>query len=105
MVQYLILVKITDHALFARYIQGSQPTIAQFGGRVIFHSIENALTFGANSWDVVAIQEWPSTDAYDRCWNSEEYKPWAKIRDTAADMTIIQCRNSFFHQSGQKKSS
>lgn len=100
MVQYLILVKITNHALFARYIQGSQPTIAQFGGRVVFHSIENALTFGANSWDVVAIQEWPSTDAFDRRWNSEEYKPWADMRDRAATMTIIQCQDQIIHPSG-----
>jgi len=99
MVQYLILVKITDHALFARYIQGSRQTIAQFGGRVVFHSTENALTLGSSSWDIVAIQEWPSTDAFDRRWNSEEYKPWAEIRDTAAVMTIIQCQNNIFHQS------
>jgi uncharacterized protein (DUF1330 family) len=94
MVQYLILAKIKDHDLFTQYIKGHIPTIAQFGGKVVFRSTENASILGSEHWDVVAIQEWPNTSAFDLWWDSDAYKPWAQIRDRAAFLAIIKCQNN-----------
>ena len=52
------------------------------------------LVLGSENWDAIAIQEWTSSSAFDRWWNSDEYKPWAQIRDQAALMIITKCENS-----------
>ena len=31
--------------------------------------------------------------AFDKWWNSDEYKPWSEIRDKAAIIDIIKCEN------------
>ncbi len=93
MIQYLILANIIDRDLFAGYIKGHLPTIAQYGGRVTFRSTDNTPVLGSEKWDVVAIQEWPGEAAFEAWWNSEEYRPWAQIRDKAATMAIVKCRN------------
>jgi len=94
MIQYLILVKIKDAGLFADYVNGHLPTVSKFGGKIIFRSIENSSVLGTEKWDAVLIQEWPSDIAFDLWWNSEEYQPWAKIRDNAASMSITKCQNT-----------
>jgi uncharacterized protein (DUF1330 family) len=93
MVQYLVLATINDTELFADYIKGHIPTIAQFGGRVVFRSTDNAPVFGTETWDAIAIQEWPSESAFEAWWHSVEYRPWALIRDKAATVTIVKCQN------------
>jgi uncharacterized protein (DUF1330 family) len=93
MIQCLILVIIKNADLFAKYVNGHLPTIAKFGGRVVFRSTENSSMLGADKWDVVVIQEWPSEAAFDLWWNSDDYKAWADIRDKGADMTILKCKN------------
>lgn len=93
MIHYLILVKILDHDLFAQYIKGHIPTIVQFGGKIVFRSTENTAVFGSGDWDVVAMQEWPSSEHFDHWWVSDEYRPWAEIRDRAAVMEIVKCKN------------
>jgi len=90
-VTYLILANITDAELFANYIQGHLPTIAEFGGRVVFRSFANTPVLGEQNWDAVALQEWPDTQRFERWWNSDAYRPWAQIRDKAASVTIIRC--------------
>jgi uncharacterized protein (DUF1330 family) len=89
---YLILATILDQELFAQYIKGHIPTIAHFGGRVTFRSTDNVPVLGTETWDAVAIQEWPSESAFDAWWNSEEYRPWALIRDRAACVVIVRCQ-------------
>jgi uncharacterized protein (DUF1330 family) len=93
MIQYLILANIIDPALFADYIKGHIPTISQYGGRVTFRSTANTPVLGTDKWDAVAIQEWPSEAAFEAWWHSDEYRPWALIRDNAATITIIKCQN------------
>lgn len=94
MIHYLILARIIDQELFADYIKGHIPTIAQYGGRVTFRSTDNVPVLGTETWDAVAIQEWPSEAAFEEWWSSEEYRPWALIRDRAATMTIVKCHNT-----------
>ena len=85
--------RIRDAALFAEYIRGHLPTLVAFGGKVVFRSVENYPVLGGESWDAVALQEWPSAEDFERWWQSEEYRPWTEIRDRAAQMVIVQCRN------------
>lgn len=94
MVQYLILAKIINRDLFIEYIKGHLPTIAQYGGKIVFRSTENKPILGTENWDAVASQEWQSSSAFERWWTSDEYKPWAQIRDRAALMVITKCDNS-----------
>lgn len=93
MTHYLILATIIDPELFARYIKGHIPTIAQYGGRVTLRSTDNVPVLGEEKFDAVAIQEWPSEAAFEAWWQSEEYSPWALIRDKAAAVTIVRCNN------------
>lgn len=93
MTHYLILANIIDQELFADYIKGHIPTIAQYGGRVTFRSTGNTPVHGTKSWDAIAIQEWPDESAFEAWWSSEEYRPWAQVRDKAAEMTIVKCHN------------
>lgn len=93
MTQYLILANIIDPELFADYIKGHIPTITLYGGRVTFRSTDNVPVLGMETWDAIAIQEWPSEAAFEAWWSSEEYRPWALIRDKAAAMTIVRCQN------------
>lgn len=93
MTNYLILATIIAPELFADYIKGHIPTITQYGGRVTFRSINNRVVLGTETWDAIAIQEWPSEADFDAWWNSEEYRPWAEIRDKAATVTIVKCSN------------
>lgn len=93
MTQCIVLVKIKDFVLFADYLEGHLPTLADFGGRVFFRSVDNTTLVGGGNWDLIAIQEWPSAAAFEQWWNSDAYKPWAAIRDVAADVTFIKCHN------------
>lgn len=91
MSHYLILARVADPDLFGQYMKGHLPSIAQYGGRVVFRSTGNVPVLGAETWDAIAIQEWPSDAAFDAWWRSEEYRPWTKIRDRAARISIIRC--------------
>ncbi|MDR2081826.1 MAG: DUF1330 domain-containing protein [Campylobacteraceae bacterium] len=89
---YLILANIIEGEIFEQYMKGHLPTIAQYGGNIIFRSIQNTPILGLENFDAIAIQEWASEEAFNAWWNSKEYKPWAQIRDRAAKISIIQCR-------------
>lgn len=93
MTRYLILARILDADLFAQYIKGHIPTIAQFGGKIIFRSTQNVSVYGSESWDAIAIQEWPDGMAFDQWWNSNEYRPWSQMRDKAAIVSIVRCED------------
>lgn len=88
-----MLTKVLDPDLFAEYIKGHLPTIAKFGGKVVFRSIENIPIQGGTTWDAIAMQEWPDSETFEKWWNSEEYRPWAEIREKAAQIQIIRCNN------------
>lgn len=93
MITYLILANIIEPELFGQYIKGHIPTIAEFGGKITFRSVQNTPILGSQNWDAIAIQEWPDSESFDRWWNSEAYRPWAEIRDRAAIISIIKCLN------------
>lgn len=94
MVNYLILARVKEPQLFAQYIRGHLPTIAQYGGAVTFRSTDNLAVLGPETWDAVAMQAWPSEADFDAWWQSPEYRPWAEIRDQAAEISIIRCRGA-----------
>jgi uncharacterized protein (DUF1330 family) len=90
---YLVLAKVIDPELFAQYIKGHIPSLAKFGGKVVFRSIDNVPVYGTQIWDAIVLQEWPDAESFDRWWRSDEYRPWAEIRDKAATVSIIKCDN------------
>ncbi|NTW69550.1 MAG: hypothetical protein HGB23_06815 [Chlorobiaceae bacterium] len=55
----LVLASVIDSELFSCYVKGYLPTLAKFGGRVLFRSIDNVPVHGTLSWDAIALQEWP----------------------------------------------
>jgi uncharacterized protein (DUF1330 family) len=90
----LILANIIDSELFKQYMKGHLPTITQYGGKVVFRSIQNTPIWGSENWDAIALQEWPDEKTFNTWWNSEEYQPWAEIRDRAAKISIIRCQSN-----------
>ncbi|MDR1936011.1 MAG: DUF1330 domain-containing protein [Candidatus Accumulibacter sp.] len=91
---YLILARITDTNLFTQYMKGHLPTIAQYGGQLVFRSIQNTPVLGTENWDAIAIQKWPDEAAFVKWWQSDKYRPWAEIRDQAARILIICCQDA-----------
>ena len=91
MVYYLIQARIRDQALFADYLRGHLPTLAAFGGQLVFRSAHNLPVLGHEHWDAVALQAWPDQAHFEQWWHSADYRPWAEIRDQAAEIRITAC--------------
>ena len=69
------------------------PPFQNLVGTVVLESVSNLSILGNNNWDTIAIQEWKDSEAFDKWWNSDEYKPWSEIRDKASNYDIIKCEN------------
>ncbi len=88
----IITVKISDHEKFMEYVHGHIPSVMKYGGKFKFEGIQvediEHSPFGKGANDLVIIQEWPSRGSFYAWWNSEEYKPWKKIRPQGAAVTV-----------------
>ena len=45
---------------------------------------------GSKPCDVVVVQEWPSTDAWDAFYNDADYQEWKQLRHASADCNVMR---------------
>jgi uncharacterized protein (DUF1330 family) len=75
MATYLFVeMEVTNWAGLEPYRAGVEDTITQYGGRFIVRVGATRLLEGGPEPKLVVIIEFPDTPAFDRWWNSPEYR-------------------------------
>ena len=87
---YAVLnVTIRDGTRFGEYIRGHLPSLALYGGRILFRSNDNEAVEGTWHPRLLVIQEWPTETAFQAWYGSDEYRPWKEMRHTACDIDFV----------------
>jgi len=84
----VIEVKVKDPSKFGEYVKGHLPTITQYGGKFLFEGQKMKNVEGSSDWMLAIVQEWPSEEAFNKWWDSPEYKPWKEMRPQGADVNL-----------------
>lgn len=89
--QFLAIIEVTvkNKTRFMDYVAGHLPTIAQYGGKIIFEGFDKTTFEGSPlNYGFLVIQQWESKEVFEKWWNSPEYKPWKEMRHEGADVTV-----------------
>ncbi|MCM1981638.1 DUF1330 domain-containing protein [Lyngbya confervoides] len=80
---------IQDEDRFSAYASATLKLVIQFGGR--YRVLGGSKTFLEGNWGKtkVVISEWPSMEAAEAFWNSEEYAEIKKLRSGIADCKVM----------------
>jgi uncharacterized protein (DUF1330 family) len=89
MIYALLNVTIRDPACFGEYVRGHLPSIALYGGRVLFRSNENERVEGTWGPRLLVIHEWPTESAFHEWYGSDAYRPWKAMRHLACDIDLV----------------
>ena len=75
--------EITNDNLYRQYIDKAKPVIEQYGGEYIFRS-EQLKPISGN-WDLkrIILIRFDSIDKLNRCFQSDEYKKIAHLRENS----------------------
>lgn len=85
----LIEVTVKSQAKFTEYVVGHLPSIAQYGGKIIFEGFDKISYEGeAKSYHFLVIQQWENQEIFEKWWNSPEYKPWKEVRHEGAEVSL-----------------
>ena len=87
-------VRVKNPDKLQQYISQVPPTMAPHGGEMLGRGKVAKSLHGDVSYQIEAIFRFPSTEAVDAWFASAEYQAITKLRDEAADMTIVVL-NSF----------
>ena len=88
---YLVAdIDVRNPEAMRRYAHEAPPMVERFGGRVIAISI-GSLEVIEGAWrpGVLALHRWPSLQAFQRFYDSEEYKPLKDLRHAASDTKLV----------------
>jgi uncharacterized protein (DUF1330 family) len=86
---------VTDPAWVADYVSEVTPMVERYGGRYLARSVQVERIEGEQQApQVVLLIEWPSREAADAFYESEEYRPHREARRRGA-------RNRFLIVSGE----
>jgi len=87
----VIQASIKDRERFLNdYAKAASKLVEQFGGRYLVKSAGcEVLEGGADSMNSVVISEWPDRQSVHNFWHSSEYQALRKLRDDAADCSVI----------------
>lgn len=88
----VLTVTVRDPARFREYVAGHLPSLARYGGRVLFRSDDNLAVEGAWRPPLLVVHEWPSEAAFQAWYGSEEYRPWRALRPAACDLELVLLR-------------
>jgi uncharacterized protein (DUF1330 family) len=77
-------VHVTDWSRYAEYMKVSPGVIAQFGGRFLARGGESRTLEGAPETDRVVLIEFPTFEAANQFYHSEEYRQIKALREGAA---------------------
>ena len=88
----IIDVEILDETKFLQYVKGHLPSVALYGGKIIFDSIKSKVLEG--DWlpkTRLIIHQWESEEKLMLWYNSSEYEPWKELRFSAANVNATIC--------------
>ena len=74
---------------YGRYAEAVEPLLKRVGGRVIFSGAGNAPLIGPSKWDLVALVEYPTRQAFLDMIGSEEYRAIMHLRSEALERTEL----------------
>jgi uncharacterized protein (DUF1330 family) len=92
---FLVEVKeITDDVLYRQYIESATPIIQKYGGEYIVRSEQLHPLSG--DWDIIRILliRFDSMDKLQQCFQSDEYKKIAHLRENSIVSKAIVIRES-----------
>jgi len=82
--------RVLDPKQFALYVRGVGPLTAKYGGH--YRVLGGTQTVLEGDWTEdwrIVISEWPSREAALTFWNSSEYVELKKLREGAAEATVL----------------
>lgn len=85
----IVLVEVTDPEKYRQYTQATPSVIAQFGGKFIVRGGKTVTLEGPEEKRRVVVIEFPSFEAAQAFYLSEEYQWAKKLREGAAVGTFI----------------
>lgn len=85
----VIDVTVRNQEKHKEYVAGHLPTIAQYGGKILCRGFDPAVVAGNWSPQLLVIHEWPSSEQFQIWYDSEEYRPWKRLREEACDMNMV----------------
>ncbi|QJF52582.1 DUF1330 domain-containing protein [Roseobacter ponti] len=91
-----IQVQILQPEKLQAYVEGHAPSLAQYGGRLIYiggdqETVEGDLPVG----DIIAIHAWSSRERFLEWYNSDEYRPWKEYRQNGVTKATITLSAGF----------
>ena len=84
------IIEIRDMDLYRKYVELAGPVIASHGGKQVGNRPEPTALEGSWSGQRVLLFEFPSMEALDKWYTSDEYAPLIEMRKTAADITLVK---------------
>jgi uncharacterized protein (DUF1330 family) len=82
-------IKVTDPEQYKKYIAVTPGILANFGGKFIARGGETITLEGPEVTTRVVIVEFPSLEKISEFYNSAEYQEAIKIRDGAAEVSLV----------------
>ena len=74
---------------YAKYAEAFERLLTKHGGRFIYRGRAAELLVGDESWDAVALVEYPSRQAFAELIGSPEYSAIAPLRQGGLERTIL----------------
>ena len=84
----IIQADITDPEQFMEYAKRAPALIEKFGGRYRCMRGQVEQLEGKPDNRKIVVSEWPSMEAAQAFWNSDEYAELKKVREGAADIDV-----------------
>ena len=94
-VHVVVDVKVKDRALFLGYARGHVASLEAYGGRILFRSFDLEAVEGDWQPECLVVHEWPSARTFWEWWHSEDYRPWAEMRDKGASIKMVIAHEGF----------
>ena len=85
----IVFAKITDMDKFQVYSKSTAQLLPQFGGRYITIGRQATTLEGAFGQDMsIVVSEWPSREAVEKFWYSDQYQAIKKLRQGTGDFNV-----------------
>ena len=82
-------VRVSDPKAFAEYAAQTPAVIARYGGRFLARGGQVGFTEGAWTPDRFVVVEFPTMEALQRWYNSEEYQRLLQVRKRSATTDAV----------------
>jgi uncharacterized protein (DUF1330 family) len=74
---------------YVEYAEAVAPLLERVGGRIVFAGAAGEAVIGAHGWDLVALAEYPSRQAFLDMTSSPEYQAIAHLRSEALERSEL----------------